>query len=143
VHSKNDDFPRGIEGGEGASDDDSFEESITLPLWRSLHSLNLMLPKEERRAMLLRIYNEDVELINHTAKNDSSADATPAAAESSEAMDTTEDAKLAGISAEQDSLATEDASLKEKVEVQEDEQNKVDAAMPERAGEEDVSNKTI
>jgi len=143
VHSKNDDFPRGIEGGEGASDDDSFEESITLPLWRSLHSLNLMLPKEERRAMLLRIYNEDVELVNHTMKNDSSADATPAAAESSEAMDTAEDAKLAGISAEQDSVAAEDASLKEKVEVQEDEQNKADAAMPERAGEEDVSNKTI
>jgi len=144
VHGKNDDFPRGIEGGEGASgDDDSFEESITLPLWRSLHSLNLMLPKEERRAMLLRIYNEDVELVNHTTKNDSSADATPAAAESSEAMDTAEDAKLAGISAEQDSLAAEDASLKEKVEVQDDEQNKVAAAMPERAGEEDVSNKTI
>jgi multisite-specific tRNA:(cytosine-C5)-methyltransferase len=143
VHGKNDDFPRGIEGGEGASDDEGFEENITLPLWRSLHSLNLMLPKEERRAMLLRIYNEDVELVNHTTKNDSSADATPAAAESGEAMDTTEDAKLAGISAEQDSLAAEDASLKEKVEIQQDDQNKVDAAMPERAGEEDVSNKTI
>jgi multisite-specific tRNA:(cytosine-C5)-methyltransferase len=143
VHGKNDDFPRGIEGGEGASDDEGFEENITLPLWRSLHSLNLMLPKEERRAMLLRIYNEDVELVNHTTKNDSSADATPAAVESSDAMDTAEDAKLAGISAEQDSLAAEDASLKEKVEIQEDDQNKVDAAMPDRAGEEDVSNKTI
>jgi hypothetical protein len=58
-------------------------------------------------------------------------------------MDTAENAKLAGISAEQDSLAAEDASLKEKVEIQEDDQNKVDAAMPDRAGEEDVSNKTI
>jgi multisite-specific tRNA:(cytosine-C5)-methyltransferase len=143
VHGKNDDFPRGIEGGEGASDDEGFEENITLPLWRSLHSLNLMLPKEERRAMLLRIYNEDVELVNHATKNDSSADATPAAVESSDAMDTAENAKLAGISAEQDSLAAEDASLKEKVEIQEDDQNKVDAAMPDRAGEEDVSNKTI
>jgi multisite-specific tRNA:(cytosine-C5)-methyltransferase len=143
VHGKNDDFPRGIEGGEGSSDDEGFEENITLPLWRSLHSLNLMLPKEERRAMLLRIYNEDVELVNHTTKNDSSADVTPAAVESSDAMDTAEDAKLAGISAEQDSLAAEDASLKEKVELQEDDQNKVDAAMPDRAGEEDVSNKTI
>ena len=57
-------------------------------------------------------------------------------------MDTAENAKLAGISAGQDSLAAEDASLKEKVEIQEDDQNKVDAAMPDRAGE-DVSNRTI
>ncbi|KAK5133572.1 hypothetical protein LTR08_007611 [Meristemomyces frigidus] len=49
-----------VGGGEG------LEEPLVLPLWRSLHSLNLMLPKEERKAMLLRIYNEDVELINHS-----------------------------------------------------------------------------
>jgi multisite-specific tRNA:(cytosine-C5)-methyltransferase len=35
---------------------------MVLPLWRSLHSLNLMLPKEDRKAMLLRLYNEDVPL---------------------------------------------------------------------------------
>lgn len=46
--------------------EDEFSETITLPLWRSIASLNLMLPKEDRRAMLLRIYNEDVELINHS-----------------------------------------------------------------------------
>ncbi|USW48889.1 Putative SAM-dependent methyltransferase RsmB/NOP2-type, RNA (C5-cytosine) methyltransferase [Septoria linicola] len=46
--------------------DDEFKESLTLPLWRSKASVNLMLPKEDRRAMLLRIYNEDVELINHS-----------------------------------------------------------------------------
>ncbi|CZT20829.1 related to tRNA (cytosine-5-)-methyltransferase [Ramularia collo-cygni] len=46
--------------------EDDFSETITLPLWRSIASLNLMLPKEDRRAMLLRIYNEDVELINHS-----------------------------------------------------------------------------
>lgn len=41
---------------------------MVLPLWRSLHSLNLMLPKEERRAMLLRIFNDDSPLINTTNK---------------------------------------------------------------------------
>jgi multisite-specific tRNA:(cytosine-C5)-methyltransferase len=46
-------------------DPEGFEEGLVLPLWRSLHSLNLMLPKEDRKAMLLRIFNEDVELINH------------------------------------------------------------------------------
>jgi multisite-specific tRNA:(cytosine-C5)-methyltransferase len=34
-----------------------------------MHSLNLMLPKEERRAMLLRIFNDDTPLINKTDKN--------------------------------------------------------------------------
>jgi len=51
---------------EASDDPDGFAEPLTLPLWRSLHSLNLMLPKEDRRAMLLRIYNEDVELVNHS-----------------------------------------------------------------------------
>ena len=47
------------------------------------------------------------------------------------------------MSAEQDSLAAEDDSRKAEVEVKYDELNQVAAAMPERAGEEDVSNKTI
>jgi multisite-specific tRNA:(cytosine-C5)-methyltransferase len=55
-----------------------------LPLWRSISSLNLMLPKEERKAMLLRLYNDHSELIDHNkernmkpggAKVDESADA--------------------------------------------------------------------
>lgn len=50
---------------EARGGDDGFEEPLVLPLWRSLHSLNLMLPKEDRKAMLLRIFNEDVELVNH------------------------------------------------------------------------------
>jgi multisite-specific tRNA:(cytosine-C5)-methyltransferase len=51
---------------EPSEDEDGFKEPIVLPLWRSLHSLNLMLPKEDRKAMLLRLFNEDVELINHS-----------------------------------------------------------------------------
>lgn len=141
VHGKDDVASRGIEGGEGSNvenEDDYFEESITLPLWRSLHSLNLMLPKEERRAMLLRIYNEDVELVNHSTKNDSSAAVTPVAEQSG-----TENASLDGLTAEQDNVAAEDTARKEAVEAKDDDMNKVAEAMPERAGEEDVSNKTI
>ena len=41
-------------------------ERMVLPLWRSLHSLNLMLPKEDRRAMLLRLYNDDSPLMDHS-----------------------------------------------------------------------------
>lgn len=56
---------------------------MVLPLWRSLYSLNLMLPKEERRAMLLRIFNDDTPLVNpqknfKSAGTDSSAPETPA-----------------------------------------------------------------
>ena len=37
---------------------------MIFPLWKSLHSLNLMLPKEDRKALLLRLFNDDTPLIN-------------------------------------------------------------------------------
>ncbi|KAK2731217.1 nol1 nop2 sun family protein [Colletotrichum kahawae] len=46
--------------------DAAFSERIALPLWKSIHSLNLMLPKEERTAMLLRIFNDTTPLINNS-----------------------------------------------------------------------------
>jgi multisite-specific tRNA:(cytosine-C5)-methyltransferase len=53
-----------------------------LPLWRSMHSLNLMLPKEERKAMLLRLYNDNSELIDHSKNRDREAKAKEAEAAS-------------------------------------------------------------
>ncbi|CZR62196.1 related to tRNA (cytosine-5-)-methyltransferase [Phialocephala subalpina] len=50
---------------EPSDDSDGFEERMVLPLWRSLHSLNLMLAKEDRTAMLLRIFNDTTPLINN------------------------------------------------------------------------------
>jgi multisite-specific tRNA:(cytosine-C5)-methyltransferase len=44
--------------------DEDFNEHMALPLWKSFQSLNLMLPKEDRSAMLLRIYNDTTPLIN-------------------------------------------------------------------------------
>lgn len=52
-----------VEPGQG---EDAFEERMVLPLWRSLASVNLMLPKEERRAMLLRLYNDTSPLIDNS-----------------------------------------------------------------------------
>lgn len=46
--------------------EDGFAERLVIPLWRSLHSLNLMLPKEERKAMLLSLYNDDSPLMDHS-----------------------------------------------------------------------------
>ncbi|KAI5285688.1 hypothetical protein KEM54_000369 [Ascosphaera aggregata] len=59
-----------IEPGYGP---DSLSERMVLPLWRSRHSLNLMLPKEERRAMLLRLFDDDTPLVNTTQKRDEAA----------------------------------------------------------------------
>lgn len=45
-------------------DDEDWQERMALPLWKSIHSLNLMLPKEDRSAMLLRVFNDTSPLIN-------------------------------------------------------------------------------
>ncbi|KAI5299206.1 hypothetical protein KEM55_002451 [Ascosphaera atra] len=69
-----------VEPGEG---EENVGERMVLPLWKSMFSLNLMLPKEERRAMLLRIFNDDTPLVNTTQKlqdNQSSAASTPTSA---------------------------------------------------------------
>lgn len=49
-------------------DDPDWQERMALPLWKSIHSLNLMLPKEDRSAMLLRIFNDTSPLINISLK---------------------------------------------------------------------------
>jgi multisite-specific tRNA:(cytosine-C5)-methyltransferase len=53
--------------------DEDFSERMVLPLWKSFHSLNLMLPKEDRSAMLLRIYNDTTPLVNSILKRDQTA----------------------------------------------------------------------
>jgi multisite-specific tRNA:(cytosine-C5)-methyltransferase len=50
---------------EPSNAEDGFSDRIVIPLWRSLHSLNLMLAKEDRSAMLLRIFNDTTPLINN------------------------------------------------------------------------------
>lgn len=39
---------------------------MVMPLWRSVASINIMLSKEDRRALLLRVYNDDEDLIDHS-----------------------------------------------------------------------------
>ncbi|KAI3398805.1 hypothetical protein diail_8496 [Diaporthe ilicicola] len=58
------------DAGPGAAADEDFSERMVLPLWKSFHSLNLMLPKEDRSAMLLRIYNDTTPLVNSILKRD-------------------------------------------------------------------------
>ena len=48
-------------------------ERMVFPLWKSLHSLNLMLPKEDRKALLLRLFNDETPLVNMTQKQKAAA----------------------------------------------------------------------
>ena len=53
---------------EPSNDPDGLNERMVFPLWKSVQSLNLMLPKEERSAMLLRLFNDDSPLLNQNLK---------------------------------------------------------------------------
>lgn len=68
---------------EPSDDPDGFEERIVLPLWRSMHSLNLMLAKEDRTAMLLRIFNDTTPLVNNHNGSSKMGKPPPAAANGS------------------------------------------------------------
>ncbi|KAF1825360.1 S-adenosyl-L-methionine-dependent methyltransferase [Dissoconium aciculare CBS 342.82] len=133
--------------------EDGFREHITLPLWRSMYSLNLMLPKEDRRAMLLRLFNEEPPLINHSDPKQTGYEAASkggeavekdAAAEKEELnADDDDDVDADAMSLEQDIIAIEDKTQAARLEVLEDEDRKTSEAMPERQGEGDHYNKTI
>lgn len=49
---------------EPSEEEGGFSERMIFPLWKSIHSLNLMMPKEDRKAMLLRLFNDDSPLLN-------------------------------------------------------------------------------
>ncbi|KAL4871182.1 hypothetical protein BDV12DRAFT_164349 [Aspergillus spectabilis] len=86
--------------------EDKFSERMVLPLWRSLHSINLMLPKEDRRAMLLRIFNDSTPVLNTTHKRQATAQDSTTAVEA---------------------LATEEEAIKqENLVIGQDEQEQID-----------------
>jgi multisite-specific tRNA:(cytosine-C5)-methyltransferase len=62
---------------EPSNDADGFDERMVIPLWRSLHSLNLMLAKEDRTALLLRIFNDTTPLVNNAIKKGSFKEEDP------------------------------------------------------------------
>ncbi|KAM5348201.1 hypothetical protein ACJ41O_008025 [Fusarium nematophilum] len=65
--------------------DPDFAERMALPLWKSVHSLNLMLPKEDRSAMLLRIFNDTSPLINISLQKSKNSEKAAEEAKSVEA----------------------------------------------------------
>ncbi|KAL1641296.1 tRNA (cytosine-5-)-methyltransferase ncl1 [Diplodia intermedia] len=96
---------------ESSDAEDGFKDRLVLPLWRSMASLNLMLPKEERRAMLLRLYNDNSELIDHSKKtfNKSEAKDEPEAnGEDDGAMDVEVKDAISGAGPDEDAIMAED-----------------------------------
>lgn len=63
-------------------------ERMVLPLWRSLHSVNLMLPKEERKAMLLRLYDDESPLEDHSKDRFTKSEENGVAADTDRDKDT-------------------------------------------------------
>ncbi|TGJ81800.1 hypothetical protein E0Z10_g6967 [Xylaria hypoxylon] len=71
--------------------DPEFSESVVLPLWKSFHSLNLMLPKEDRAAMMLRLFNDTSPVINRTLKESAKLEADAADSDVKEELKEDED----------------------------------------------------
>lgn len=93
--------PRPEDAAEEALVGDVPLEPMALPLWKSFHSLNLMLPKEDRAAMLLRIYNDTTPLVNNSLKDKKNKAAETAAAPAAPAAEdaTMTDAAAAPVEA--------------------------------------------
>lgn len=75
---------------EASDSEDGLSERMVFPLWKSIQSLNLMLPKEERKAMLLRLFNDDTPLVNTSQgwlKNKQNGGSNDGKAEESTAVD--------------------------------------------------------
>lgn len=101
--------------------EDGFKEKLVLPLWKSLHSLNLMLPKEDRAAMLLRLFNDTTPLVNNglqmqkerEEKKRLEASQTPAETEVAAEVATEGEAKPEEKPAEGGEAKTEDVEMEE------------------------------
>ncbi|KAK5088972.1 tRNA (cytosine-5-)-methyltransferase ncl1 [Lithohypha guttulata] len=74
---------------EPSEEEGGFSERMVFPLWKSIHSLNLMMPKEDRKAMLLRLFNDDTPLqnMNQLKKDHTSGRSKPAKQEEVEPGD--------------------------------------------------------
>lgn len=94
--------------------EDDFTERMALPLWKSFHSLNLMLPKEDRSAMLLRIYNDTTPLVNVMLKDKQKGDdqnKTEVENGAEEVAVSTEDAEVEAVADAEAEMAEADDNI--------------------------------
>ncbi|KAI1755570.1 S-adenosyl-L-methionine-dependent methyltransferase [Xylaria castorea] len=85
--------------------DPEFSERVVLPLWKSFHSLNLMLPKEDRAAMMLRLFNDISPVINRSLKESAKLEAETADSDVQEGLkEDASEAKAAEVVEAKDSV---------------------------------------
>ncbi|KAI0206501.1 S-adenosyl-L-methionine-dependent methyltransferase [Astrocystis sublimbata] len=89
--------------------DPDFSEPMILPLWKSFHSLNLMLPKEDRAAMMLRLYNDTTPVINRSLKESAKLEAAATDSDAQEVK--TEDASEAPAAADSEAVGDVDVNM--------------------------------
>ncbi|KAF4550044.1 Multisite-specific tRNA:(cytosine-C(5))-methyltransferase-like protein [Elsinoe fawcettii] len=114
---------------EPSDDEDGFSERIVLPIWRSMASVNLMLPKEDRKAMLLRIYNDDTALVDHSQQGKQKAAKRERSPEADVKMQDAKDAVGTNGVEEETLYDSEDGGVKLNADVDE-EIEKADATAP-------------
>lgn len=74
-----------IEQNESEIEDECFPFPMVLPVWRHPGSVNLMVDKDDRKAMLLRLFNEqDPQIINHVVDKAKAAELEQAKAQTAE-----------------------------------------------------------
>ncbi|CAN8103103.1 unnamed protein product [Discula destructiva] len=99
--------------------DPDFSERMALPLWKSFQSLNLMLPKEDRAAMLLRIFNDTTPLVNTMLNNKKHLEDRGVKPEDDEPVATPDEAKNEEEAAiNPDEVVEEDTAVKPDVEME-------------------------
>jgi multisite-specific tRNA:(cytosine-C5)-methyltransferase len=99
---------------EPSDTEDGFDDRIVIPLWRSLHSLNLMLAKEDRTAMLLRIFNDTTPLVNNhnVPKNKPQPEAAPKVEDGEVKVDVANSAIESSAPVGGEEIATADLEVK-------------------------------
>lgn len=112
---------------------------MVFPLWRSVWSLNLMLSKEERRALLLRLYNDDTVPLNITNKHQPAETDTPSETGDPGVEDSSAAAAAGAAEAEENALQEEN------VQMGQDQQEETDVreTWTKAGDEEDRFNKTV
>ncbi|RAH68620.1 tRNA (cytosine-C5-)-methyltransferase [Aspergillus aculeatinus CBS 121060] len=115
---------------------EGFTENMALPLWRSMYSVNLMLPKEDRRAMLQRLFNDHTPLVNTTHKRSGETGSSTPAVEEASGEETPVDAPME---------TEEDLEKRENLVLGEAEQEQMDAreTYTKDGDEEDRFNTTV
>ncbi|PGH09914.1 hypothetical protein AJ80_07626 [Polytolypa hystricis UAMH7299] len=94
-----------------SEDENGFSERMVFPLWRSMYSLNLMLPKEDRRALLLRLFDDDTPIAGQPQKRKAAEPNNESNGQTTANVKGAEDSDILPSKAEEDAIKKENLVL--------------------------------